>query len=47
MPSARDPAVRDHPRYREFVRRGRLAGLGIVAIVIAVAVASVMLVTGV
>jgi|EndMetStandDraft_7_1072992.scaffolds.fasta_scaffold115569_2 hypothetical protein len=30
MPSAKDPAVRQHPRYKEVQRRGKIAGFAIV-----------------
>ena len=46
MPLARDPAVRHHPQYREFRRRGIRAGFGIVAGVLAAAVLSAVSVRG-
>jgi len=32
MPSARDPAIREHPRYPEFARRGRIVSVAIFAL---------------
>lgn len=34
MPSARDPRVCQHPRYKEIVRRGRITGATMVILVI-------------
>lgn len=46
MPSARDRAVRSHPRYREIARRGRIAGIGIVVLEILVIIFSVRFFSG-
>jgi hypothetical protein len=34
MPSARDPAIFRHPRYREVTKRGRTAGMVILCLII-------------
>jgi hypothetical protein len=47
MPSARDPASRQHPPYRQTARRGRFAGLAIVVLEVCVIVLSDVYVRGV
>jgi hypothetical protein len=47
MPSARDPAVREHPLYSVVARRGRIAGISLVIAVVALVVLSVVFVRGV
>jgi hypothetical protein len=47
MPSARDPASREHPQYRQVARRGRIAGLMIVVLDVCVIVLSAVYVQGV
>jgi hypothetical protein len=44
MPLATDPSVRRHPRYPEFARRGRIAGVLIVGWVVVVIVVGALLV---
>jgi hypothetical protein len=46
MPSARDPAVRAHPLYPVVARRGRIAAIGMVIVVVALVVLSVIFVRG-
>ena len=40
MPSAKNPAVRLHPLYQAIARRGRLAGLGYVALIVILSIVS-------
>lgn len=47
MPSARDPASRQHPEYSQTARRGRVAGLAIVVLEVCVIVLSAIYVRGV
>ncbi|MBY8882609.1 hypothetical protein [Actinacidiphila acidipaludis] len=46
MPSAKDPRARQHPQYGEVARRGRIAGLAILVLVVAETALSVAFVRG-
>jgi hypothetical protein len=46
MPSARDPAVTEHPLYPVVARRGRIAAIGMVIVVVALVALSVIFVRG-
>jgi len=43
MPSAKDPAIRAHPRYKEVARRGAIAGIGIAVLTVAWIIAAVVI----
>jgi hypothetical protein len=46
MPSARDPAVREHPLYPAIARRGRIAGIAMVIVAATLVVLSAVFVRG-
>jgi hypothetical protein len=46
MPSAQDPACRSHPQYAQVARRGRIVGVAIVVLTIALVVLTLIYVRG-
>ncbi|WP_329568472.1 hypothetical protein [Kitasatospora sp. NBC_01266] len=47
LPSAKDPAARRrHPQYRELERRGRIAGVGMILLIVLDIALSVALIRG-
>lgn len=46
MPHAQDPAVRQHPQYVQVARRGRIAGVAMVVLAIAMVALSLIYVRG-
>lgn len=46
MPSARDPAVRQHPLFPAVARRGRIAGIALIIVAVTLVVLSAVFVRG-
>jgi hypothetical protein len=47
MPSAQDPAIREHPQFKKYERRGFAAGIAIALLLLAMVVLTEVFVEGV